>query len=65
MLSCQRTEHRAVDRGPGYGGSVKIGDYGNKRWHKSTKIWQMERQKVRSIVILYIQSFSDILPDNK
>ena len=31
MLSCQRTEHRAVDRGPGYGGSVKKNV---KRWEK-------------------------------
>lgn len=31
MVSCQRTEHRAVDRGSGYGEAVKIGDYGNKR----------------------------------
>lgn len=31
VLSCQRTEHRAVDCGFGYGGAVKIGDYENKR----------------------------------
>ena len=31
VLSCQRTEHRAVDRGPGYGGSVKKNV---KRWEK-------------------------------
>lgn len=51
VLSCQRTEYRAVDGGSGYGEAVKIGDYGNKRWHKSTKIWQMEGQKVEDIVI--------------
>ena len=31
MLSCQRTEHRAVDRGPGYGGSVKSRGFINRK----------------------------------
>ena len=39
MLSCQRTEYRAVELGSGYGGAVKKNV---KRWEK------MEKEKVES-----------------
>ena len=41
MLSCQRTEYRAVDCGSGYGGAVKKNV---KRWEKE-KVVELELGK--------------------